>query len=100
MQGEREERNAIVCSGCLEIIPQDLFIRINWGRMQGKKKKSRELWGGENTWYKALKQSAREISPNIQAENTRTSNYNQEGQNVWNKQSRNLLGAAQGSGKG
>lgn len=84
-------------SGCLEIIPQDLFPRMSWGRM---KEEGRELWGGENTWHKALKQLAGEISPNIQTENTRTLNYNPEGQNVWNDQTRSLLGAAQGSGKG
>lgn len=55
MQGEREEINAIVCSGCLEIIPQDLFIRINWGRMQGKKKKKQRTVGRRKYLVQSIK---------------------------------------------
>lgn len=76
LQGRREERNAIVLS-------QALFLRINWGRIR---EEGREQWWGENTWYKPLKQLGREISPNIQAENTRILIYNLEGQNFWNDQ--------------
>lgn len=54
---------------------------ISWGRMQ---EEGRELCWGENTCHKPLKQLAREKSSNIQAENTRTLNYNPGGQNVWN----------------